>query len=233
MKIIDNFRLNIDEEEVLRYQGCDSNNLKNVNPIIIKITREEIDKAYSLIETKGIYDFVKVNQIHIDKGELNLTNGLSLNVNNRMLDSLKEIDYIVFGIVTIGHFLEDKVFEYFSSKDFPKALALDAAGTVSVRYLRSYLSDLIYKKAGGKRLYITKYYSPGEEGWAIDQQKNIFQIIPADKIGVKITDSYMMIPQKSLSFISGIGMNPEIATRKEHSCKTCKAINCQFRKNFD
>lgn len=233
MKIIENIKLKIDEEEVLRYQGCYSNNLKNVNPIIIKLTQKEIEQAYSLIETKGIYDFVKVKQIRIDSGELILTNGLSLNVNNRMLDSLEEIDYIIFGIVTIGHRLEDKVSEYFNSKDAPRALALDAAGTVSVRYLRSYISDLIYKKAGEKRLYSTKYFSPGEEGWAIDQQKNIFQIIPADKIGVKMTDSYMMVPQKSLSFVAGIGMNPKIATRKEHSCKTCKAINCQFRKIFD
>jgi hypothetical protein len=81
------------------------------------------------------YFLIKVKQIHLDNGEFILTDGISLNVTNRMLDTLKEIDYIVFGIVTIGHFLEDKVSEYFNSKDFPKALALDAAGTVSVRYL--------------------------------------------------------------------------------------------------
>ena len=230
MKIIKNIRLKIDEEEVLRYQGCHNDKLKKVNNTITKITREEIERGHHLFEPKGVSSPVKIKQRSFSSGRVDLKNGISLNFSPSIMNLLKGVSYLVLGVATIGSSLENKVSELFSQGEYPRAIALDAVGTVSVRSLSHYMRSLVCQEVKEQNLQTTKYFSPGSADWDISQQKNIFQIIPVDKIGVKLTESYMMVPQKSLSWIIGIGKNITITAKDDHSCQICQATNCQFKK---
>ena len=233
MKITKNIKLKIDEEEVLRYQGCHNDKLKKVNNAIMKITREEIERGHDLFEPKGISSPVKIKQISFSSGRVDLKNDFSLNFSHSIMNLLKGTTYLVLGVATIGSSLENKVSEFFTKGEYPRAVALDAVGTVSVRSLSNYMRSLVCQEAKEQNLQTTKYFSPGSADWDISQQKNIFQIIPVDKIGVKLTESYMMVPQKSLSWIIGIGKNITIFSNKnDNSCQICQATNCQFRKTF-
>src|SRR5680860_347821 len=232
MKIIKNIKLKIDEEEVLRYQGCHNDKLKKLNNAIIKITREEIERGHHLFEPKGIYSPVKIKKISFSSGIVDLINGFSLNFSPSIMNLLKGVSYLVFGVATIGSSLENKVFELFSQGEYPRAIALDAVGTVAVEALSKYVRNLICQEVKVRNLQITRHFSPGYNDWNINQQKDIFKIIPADKIGVSLTESCMMVPQKSLSWIIGIGKNIIISSKNDHSCQICQAMNCQFRKTF-
>ena len=194
MKIIKNIKLKIDEEEVLRYQGYHRNKAGKTNEIILQITREEIKQGYHLFKPQGIYSNVMVKKI-TSEGRINLENGLHLEINNSMLNLLRGTSYLAFGLSTIGNHLEEKVAELFAKNEYPKAIALDAVGTVAAKFLSNYIKSLVCQEAKEQNLQTTKYFSPGSGNWDISQQKNIFQIIPADKIGVKLTDSCMMIPK--------------------------------------
>jgi hypothetical protein len=232
MKIIKDVRIKIDEEEVLRYQGYHRNKAEKTNEIILQITREEIKQGYHLFKPQGIYSKVIIKNIS-SEGRINLENRLNLEVNNSILNLLKGTSYLAFGLSTIGNHLEEKVTELFAQNEYPKAIALDAVGTVAERFLSNYIKSLVCQEAKEQNFQTAKYFSPGSGNWDISQQKNIFQIIPADKIGVKLTDSCMMIPKKSLSWVVGVGKNITTPSKEEdHSCKTCQAENCQFRKTF-
>jgi len=231
MKIIKNIKLKIDEEEVLRYQGYHRNKAGETSEIILQITREEIEQGYCLFEPKGIYSKVMIKNIS-SEGRINLENGLCLEINNSMLNLLKGTSYLAFGLSTIGNQLEEKVVELFAKNEYPKAMALDAVGTVASKFLSNYIQSVICQEAKEQNFQTTKYFSPGSGDWNISQQKNIFQIIPAGKIGVKLTESYMMIPKKSLSWVIGMGKEIIIPSKGDNSCKTCLAENCQFRKTF-
>ncbi len=232
MKIIKNIKIKIDEEEVLRYQGYHHFKVKKNNEIIIQITREEIKQGYKLSKPQGIYSLLKINEIFFSKRRVDLENNISLYFNNSVIDFLKGTDYLVFGVVTIGNSLEDKISEFFTNKEYSRGLALDAVGTVAVRYLSRHVRSIICKEAKEQNLQTTKHFTPGTAEWDISQQKNIFEIIPADKIGVRLTESYMMIPKKSLSWVIGIGKEIIITSKENDSCKICLAENCQFRKTF-
>ena len=233
MKIIKNIKLKIDEEEVLRYQGYHRNKAGKTNEIILQITREEIEQGYCLFEPKGIYSKLMIKNIS-SGGRINLKNGFSLDFSNLIINLLKGSSYLVFGVVTIGSSLENKVSEFFSQGEYPRALALDAFGTEAVENLSRYVRNLVCQEAKDRNFLTTRHFSPGYSEWDISQQKNIFQIIPADKIGVKLTGSCTMIPKKSLSWVIGIGIGKEIIipSKGDDSCKTCLAENCQFRKTF-
>ena len=231
MKIIKNIKLKINEEEVLRYQGYHRNKAGETSEIIFQITREEIEQSYCLFEPKGIYSKVMIKNIS-SEGRINLENGLCLEINNSMLNLLKGTSYLAFGLSTIGNHLEEKVAELFAQNEYPKAIALDAVGTVASKFLSNYIKSLICQEAKEQNFQTTKHFIPGTTEWDISQQKNIFEIIPADKIGVKLTESCMMVPKKSLSWAIGIGKEIIITSKGNDSCKICLAENCQFRKTF-
>lgn len=230
MKIIKSTKLKIDEEEVLRYQGCHDNKLKKVNKTIIKITREEIERGYNLFEPKGIYSPVKIKQISFSGGRVDLKNSLCLNFSNSIINLLNGTNYLVLGVVTIGSSLENKVSEFFAQGEYPRAIALDAVGTVAVESLSRHIRNLVCQDAKKQYFRTTRYFSPGYDDWDISQQKDIFKVIPTNKIGVTLTESCMILPRKSLSWIIGIGKGVIISPEERDACKICKLKNCQYRK---
>ena len=91
----------------------------------------------------------------------------------------------------------------------------------SIKYLRDYL----------KRRYAlgqVSKMSPGsgaQDLWPIEEQKQLFSIFGnvKDLIGVKLTDSFLMIPNKS---VSGIYFPTEI---RFESCQLCPREVCPGR----
>lgn len=231
MKLIEDIKLKIDEKEVLRYQGYHRNKIGKTGEIILETTRKEIEQGYCLFEPKGIYSTVMIKNIS-SEGRINLENGLHLEINNSMFNLLRGTSYLAFGLSTIGNHLEEKVAELFTQNEYPKAIALDAVGTVAAKFLSNYIKSLVCQEAKKQNFQTTKYFSPGSGDLDITQQKNIFQIIPANKIEVKLTESYMMVPKKSSSWVIGIGKEIIIPSKGNDSCKICLAENCQFRKTF-
>ena len=232
MKITKNIKLKINEEEVLRYQGCHNNKLQKAHNAITKITREEIERGHHLFEPKGISSSVKIKQISFSSGIVDLINGFSLNFSPSIMNLLKGASYLVLGVVTVGSTLENNVSELFARGEYPRAIALDAVGTVAIEALSKYVRNLICQEAKDRNLQITRYFSPGYGDWDISQQKDIFKIIPTNKIGVSLTESCMILPRKSLSWIIGIGKGVIISSEERDACKICKLKNCRYRKPF-
>ncbi|MEA2087595.1 MAG: vitamin B12 dependent-methionine synthase activation domain-containing protein [Candidatus Caldatribacteriota bacterium] len=232
MKIIKNIKLKINEEEVLRYQGYSKNKVENPSEVILQITREEIARGHNLFEPQGIYSSTKIKQISFSDGRVDLENGFSLNFSNSIINLLKGTSCLVLGVVTIGSSLENKVSKFFTQGEYPRAIALDAVGTVAVESLSRGIRNLVCQEAKEQYFKITRYFSPGYGDWDINQQKDIFKIIPTNKIGVSLTESCMILPRKSLSWIIGIGKGVVISSKERDACKICKAKNCQYRKTF-
>ena len=57
---------------------------------------------------------------------------------------------------------------------------------------------------------ITNRYSPGYCGWQVAEQHKLFQLIPDNYCGIRLTESALMDPEKSVSGIIGIGENVKI-----------------------
>ena len=53
MKIIKDIKLNINREEILRYQGYSKKKVKKPNQNILKITEEEINRGCNLFKPQG------------------------------------------------------------------------------------------------------------------------------------------------------------------------------------
>jgi len=85
MKIIKDIKLNIDREEVLRYQGYSKKRVKKPNQNILRITEEKINRGYNLFKSQGIYSLIKIISI-TSKRRINLENELAFRFAKSIID---------------------------------------------------------------------------------------------------------------------------------------------------
>ena len=227
--IIKDINLNIDREEVLRYQGYSKKRVKIPNQNILQITEEEINRGYDLFKPQGIYSLIKITCFTL-KGKINLENELAFRFSKSIIDQLKGASHLLIGVVTIGDFLEKKVSELFSQGEYPRALALDAVGTVAVEDFSRRVRKLARREVKEQDFKTSRHFSPGYGGWEVSQQEIIFKSILTDNIGVKLTKGYMMLPQKSLSWAIGAGKEIIIPSAEEdNNCENCQYECCNYK----
>lgn len=90
--------------------------------------------------------------------------------------------------------------------DLVYALALDGLGSAGVESLANAACRQFEIEAEEQHLEATIPLSPGMIDWSVEEgQPQIFDLLPAEEIGVKLTPSWVMIPRKSLSMVMGIG----------------------------
>ena len=73
----------------------------------------------------------------------------------------------------------------------------------------------------------TNRFSPGYCGWHVSQQQLLFPLFQGHTCGVRLTDSSLMVPIKSVSGIIGLG--PDVR-HLDYSCGLCDFKQCYKRK---
>lgn len=83
--------------------------------------------------------------------------------------------------------------------------------------------------AAERGLYLRPRYSPGYGDFPLSSQRFLFDALQVSKkIGITLTDNYLMLPMKSITGVVGISPDPSLC--HVGKCMTCSAINCPFRK---
>ena len=91
------------------------------------------------------------------------------------------------------------------TENMTKAVTLDAAAGEIVDsgldYIISFYNKELIRKS--EKLF-SKRFSPGYGDLSIETQKIFYNLLEMEKIGVDITESFMLIPQKSIIALTGI-----------------------------
>src|SRR6056297_1320333 len=203
-KIINQIKIKIAEQEVLRYLGYPQALIHEIHPDIKKIVREEIEQTYPLLGSRGKYQFLDIISIS-ENGIIVTEQDHKFKVSKKMIDLLKNAEYLILMVVTIGLKTEKAVKEKFRQGNHVRAMVLDAAGTVAVKTAGQWLNHFIEEENSREDLKFSRYFEPGSGDWDIREQKQIFEILKPERIGIKLNPSFMMNPTKSLSWIRGIG----------------------------
>ena len=178
--------------------------------------RELLDVVREMVNPKAIYDLCSVDEKGSDTVEIDGTVFTSrvLRVN------LEEAHRVFPYVATCGRELEevpgvagDPLLEYWLEE--LKVMALAAAR----KHLRAYIDE---KYKPGKMSGM----APGSlEEWPIQQQEQLFSLFGdvEGKIGVRLTDSFLMLPLKS---VSGLFFPTETSFE---SCLLCPREACPGR----
>ena len=176
-----------------------------------------IEEAQPLISAKGVY---KVCYIDAKLEDAIVIDGIHLK--SRVLrKNLDNVGRVFPYVVTIGDKLEEKAR---SCDDLLKQYYLDTIGNVALVTARKYLKDQLRSRYA---LDGMSCMSPGSlKDWAIEEQRSLFSILGDVEgfIGVRLNETLIMIPNKSLS---GIYFPTEIPF---YSCQLCQREDCSTRK---
>ena len=113
------------------------------------------------------------------------------------------------------------------ARDMSRAVMLDALGSAYVEAGCDAAEEAIRARFPG--MHLTDRFSPGYGDFPLEAQPALTAFAGAGRIGVTVTDSLLMNPQKSVTAIVGIADRPQMA--RIRGCAYC-AMNksCQYRK---
>ncbi len=148
--------------------------------------------------------------------------------------ALLDSEFLAVGVLTIG----DKVYNNPLRKKIEsgqermnlKMLVIDALENIALDKAFREVALKIKSIATEQSLNTTRVVSPGSGrvDWGIENQSFIFDLVNAQKIGVQLKESNAIQPQKTLSFVIGLGENIE-NIENIFSCKGCKRSECPYR----
>ncbi len=140
---------------------------------------------------------------------------------------LKNTESLVVFLCTAGKEIGNVSRKAMSEKDLLRGYVLDVIGSELVEAAADLMQEGIGKDFADGGYKITNRYSPGYCGWDVSEQNELFRLIPDNYCGIKLTDSYLMDPVKSVSGIIGIGRNVK---KLPYTCNICDMQDCIYRK---
>lgn len=130
------------------------------------------------------------------------------------------------GAATLGPKLENRVKAFFDEGKPAEAYILDTAGSIAVTKAGDILWDSIRRDAATRGFKKGLRRTPGCRGVDLETQRWIFEYLADRELGIMLTESFMMAPRKSLSFLARFGGK----LKATFSCKGCPQYSdCTLR----
>jgi hypothetical protein len=140
--------------------------------------------------------------------------------------ALKSAEMLAFFLVTIGDGMENWSRQMIEKGDPLSAYIIDLLGSELVEQAAELVQSDLEKKMMEKGFQISNRYSPGYCGWDVSEQKKLFSYFPENFCNIRLTESSLMVPIKSVSGVIGIGSG---IRKKDYGCEICDAVNCIYR----
>ena len=216
--------IEIDKKQVCQYIGYEDD--QNVSARISSLIDDYAEHAHSLINP--LFSYV-IKDVEWARGAISLIEG-SIIFKSRIITRLLErCTQVAIFLVTIGKYLEETSFQLAKDGLVLQATVLDAIGSVAVEKVASFVQARIKEIVKAQGHVTSRRFSPGYCDWNIGQQQMLFYALTGDTAGIRLTGECLMIPQKSMSGIIGIG--PSNANVENYDpCKTCRKKACPGRR---
>jgi len=212
MEVFNSIPVDLETDKVLKFMR-----MRNANQQVERMVQELVEIAHSIAKPKAVY---KVCYVDDKDGDTVTIDGVRF-ASRLLRINLGQVERVFPYVATCGTELEEVAIP---SRDVMKSFCFDAIKTVILRSAVDYLSNRLTEHyVLGKMSHM----NPGSlESWPITQQKELFSIFGnvEELIGVKLTDSCVMYPLKS---VSGIYFPTEI---RFESCQLCPREKCIGRR---
>lgn len=168
---------------------------------------QAVSDVLSLIEPVIIYQLADV--INVKDSQVRLSYGKDKEAiihPGQSAGILKTARKALIAVWTISSGINEKIDEFNRLGDVFKAWIYDAAGLVALDRTYQAVKDVAMSEAREKGWGISPLLSPGSvEGWRLEEQQILCNILEAERFGIKLTPASVLIPFKSASGVLGVG----------------------------
>lgn len=183
----------MDKSEILRYMRTNS---KTRDEKILALVDRAIAEIENSVTSKSLY---RIFDCTVTDDELIIGNYHFKS--KRLAKNLEGCKRVVLFGATLGTEC-DRLIKIASATDMAKAMALQAAAAAKIEEVCDALEDTIKKE---HHISLRQRYSPGYFDLDIKEQKKVFELIEITKrIGLTLTDTFEMVPTKSVTAFIGI-----------------------------
>ena len=221
---VDADQLTVSAKEVGRYAGGSR----------YKLDGRMKSLATSMLETasvliKPVYTYVVHSSefINPQKG-IRLKTGSYIEIPEEENDP--QIVSLAAVVCTLGSALEKETHRLMNNGDLLTAMLLDAAGVAKLEMLAHMARIYIKNMAAEVGLFTGCPFGPGYNNMPLDSQTILFDHLDAERIGVRLNDSGVMLPMKSISFWLRVTRDEKAAEDHGYKCQKCEMQNCLYRK---
>lgn len=165
----------------------------------------------------------------LDAGHDTLTVGATcLNVGRIISRQLRGSEAFAFFVATAGAEFEDYQMRLKDDDDMVRTFIADAFGSVTAERTADIMEEDLQSEISARGWMHTNRFSPGYCGWHVSEQQRLFPLLGVERpCGVRLTDSSLMVPIKSVSGVIGLG--PKVR-KLEYSCGLCDFKDCYKRR---
>ena len=212
--------MKLDIMEALRYLGAGSS-----PPEVLRRDMEQIaDQLTAAVRPR--YAYRVFSTVHEERGVLLREAGILL-TGRSAARMLAQCDQAVLLICTLGAGFEPML-RAEQARDMARAVMLDACGSAWVESGCNAAEEELRDRLPG--LFLTDRFSPGYGDLPLDIQPAVCAALDAGRrVGIHVSDSFLMNPMKSVTAVIGIADRPQMA--RIRGCAYCAmAASCRLRK---
>lgn len=233
MPILDQWEISLTIDDVLRAQGANPESIRLRRPSLIQTTEHAITKSKYLLQPRVLYEIYPVKSFVHERLELDSTPinpGKAYLTGPLIAQHLAAARQVILMLCTIGSDLDETVSSLFKA-DPVQAVALDGVGSAAVENLAIQVCNYFEAQAKASGQNTSMPLNPGMVGWPVEEgQPQIFTLLDYDQIKVSLTDSCMMVPNKSLSMVLGMGKD---LSSIGSSCDYCSLKGvCKYQNHY-
>lgn len=210
-------------DEILDF--IQSTDLEEEHPAIVFI-RDILDELNFDTGISGGYVIKDVDELSIKTGLLRIDD-TELNLGRQVCGYIKEATQVALFLCTAGEDFTRMTNALNDQGDIMEAYLLDAIGSLTVENAMDKIQESLKDELHTQQLKISNRYSPGYCNWPLFDQTALFELIGKNPTGIRLSDSCLMTPRKSVSGIIGIGQH---LRHHKYGCEICTNASCIYRK---
>ena len=214
--------INIDRRVICGLMGIDPDDIPEPYGEIIQ---RELDETENYPNIKGGFRISRNIEVISPKGVF-VFEGTEFGAGRQVVNNLKRSELFALYICTAGEEVSRRSKELMGQGNLLEGYVTDMVGSLLVEGAMDILHEKLRSEMELKGLKITNRYSPGYCDWNVDEQHKLFSFFPEGFGGVRLSESALMKPIKSVSGVIGIGK--EVSFNK-YICHACSSVNCIYR----
>jgi hypothetical protein len=194
--------------------------------LVTDLIEEILTESHEISNIKAEYRVYKGVQFDNESKSITINN-IRFEVKIIVYGQIKKSDSVAIFLCTAGAEIGLRSRKAMQERDLLKGYIYDVIGSEIVEAAADLMQADLERNMLGTGKKITNRYSPGYCGWDVAEQHRLFNLLPENFCGVKLTSSALMDPVKSVSGIIGIGENVK---SNPYTCRMCDMEDCLYRR---